>query len=190
MAAARDTRLLVPDAPLMAAGLRHVAWITADGEIEELDHRRAAARLAAGSARPVLCHAPAIARRLGIGGFAALDLLELFAFVRPARFCLPTPRGLAAALELAPPQGLVGEARALGAVMHKLLSALAQADGDGQAAAIAGSMAGGGWGWGPAVLAALGLDLDEGPVPGSVSGLDVWRRLTEWTEQAPSPPAG
>jgi ATP-dependent DNA helicase DinG len=192
MAAARDTRLLVPDAPLMAAGLRHVAWITADGEIEELDHRRAAARLAAGSggAPPVLCHAPAIARRLGIGAFAALDLLELFAFVRPARFCLPTPRGLAVALELAPPQGLIGEARALGAAMHKLLSALAEGDDEGQAAAIARSMAGGRWGWGPAVLAALGLEVDATPAPGSASGLDVWRRLTEWTEQAPSPPAG
>jgi len=51
-------------------------------------------------------------------------------------------------------------------------------------------MAGGGWDWGPAVLAALGVGVDEAPVPGSVSGLDVWRRLSEWTEQAPSPPAG
>ena len=44
---------------------------------------------------PMLCHAPATARRLDIPPFPALDLLELFAFVHPARFCVPTPGGLA-----------------------------------------------------------------------------------------------
>ncbi|HJU28199.1 MAG TPA: hypothetical protein VJ718_03455, partial [Candidatus Binataceae bacterium] len=52
---------------------------------------------------PMVCHAPAVARRLEMASFAALDLLELFAFVRPAQFCVPTPRGLTAALGLAPP---------------------------------------------------------------------------------------
>ena len=54
----------------------------------------------------MVCHARATARRLDIAGFAALDLLELFAFVRPARFCVPTPRGLAVALGLAAPESL------------------------------------------------------------------------------------
>ncbi|MFQ5954526.1 MAG: ATP-dependent DNA helicase, partial [Kiloniellales bacterium] len=135
-------------------------------------------------------HAPAVARRLGIDRFAALDLLELYAFVRPAGFCLPTPRGLAAALDLEPPQTLVDEAQALGAVMRALLSELTERDDDRQAPAIAQSMARGGWGWGPAVLAALGLDANEAKLKGPMAGLDVWRRLTQWSELAPSPPPG
>ena len=52
----------------------------------------------------MVCHARATARRLDLPGFAALDLLELFAFVHPARFCVPTPRGLAEGLGLPPPR--------------------------------------------------------------------------------------
>ena len=41
-----------------------------------------------------------MARRIRIDPFPALDLLELFAFVYPARFCIPTPGGLAQELGL------------------------------------------------------------------------------------------
>jgi ATP-dependent DNA helicase DinG len=111
------SRLPLADAPLVAAGLRAVAWVSSDGEVEALDHRAAAARLAGRPERrtpPVLCHRPAIARRLGVDRFPALDLLELYAFVRPARFCLPTPRGLAAALGLPRPGDLVAARGAAG----------------------------------------------------------------------------
>jgi ATP-dependent DNA helicase DinG len=40
------------------------------------------------------------------------------------------------------------------------------------------------------VLAALGLDPREAPMRGAVAGLDVWRRLLEWSEYAPPPPPG
>ena len=53
---------------------------------------------------PLLVHAPATLRRLGLRGDAGLDLLELFAFVLPARAAAPTPRGLALALDLDPPR--------------------------------------------------------------------------------------
>jgi ATP-dependent DNA helicase DinG len=59
----------------------------------------------------MVCHAPATARRLNTSPFRALDLLELFAFVRPATFCRPTPSGLADALELGAPAGIDDEAR-------------------------------------------------------------------------------
>ena len=59
-------------------------WLSPDGEIEALSPDEAKARLAAETA--MVCHARATARRLDIAAFAALDLLELFAFVRPARF--------------------------------------------------------------------------------------------------------
>lgn len=51
----------------------------------------------------VMLNAPLIAARLGLSELSGLDLLELFAFVHPARFCVPTPAGLARALGLEPP---------------------------------------------------------------------------------------
>ncbi len=54
----------------------------------------------------IVCHGPATARRLGIGPFAALDILELFAFTRPAVPCLPTVGGIADALGFARPETL------------------------------------------------------------------------------------
>ncbi|MEM6475858.1 MAG: ATP-dependent DNA helicase [Pseudomonadota bacterium] len=60
----------------------------------------------AASDTPVLIvNAPLIANRLGYPDLSGLDLLELFAFVHPARFCVPTPRGLAQALEMEEPEG-------------------------------------------------------------------------------------
>src|SRR5207248_1054834 len=69
---------------------------------------RARARLdpIEGGETPMVCHARAVARRLDIAGFGGFDLLELFAFVRPAKFCVPTPRGLAAALGLVLPRDM------------------------------------------------------------------------------------
>jgi len=52
---------------------------------------------------PMVCHAPATFRRLRSRTAPAFDLLELYAFTRPASFCLPTAAGLAAALGLALP---------------------------------------------------------------------------------------
>jgi ATP-dependent DNA helicase DinG len=51
----------------------------------------------------ILLNAPLVAARLGYPELSGLDLLELFAFVHPARFAVPTPKGLARAIGLAPP---------------------------------------------------------------------------------------
>src|SRR5690606_8733186 len=99
------------------------AFVAADGEVVETVLSDAARW--ARAAPPLVCHAPAVARRLGVERFPAFDLLELFAFVRPARFCLPTPRGLARALDLPVPDGLAGEAVALQRAARALLAELA-----------------------------------------------------------------
>ncbi|MGH6961521.1 MAG: ATP-dependent DNA helicase, partial [Dongiaceae bacterium] len=98
----------LPNAPVLVAGLREAAWLAPSGEFKRVSHKEAAAWV--GSRPPLLCHAPATARRLGIERFPAFDLLELFAFARPAQFSLPTPRGLAMVLELPQPADLDDEA--------------------------------------------------------------------------------
>ncbi|ANY21229.1 putative ATP-dependent helicase DinG [Tsuneonella dongtanensis] len=51
----------------------------------------------------LLLNAPLVANRLGYPDLSGLDLLELFAFVHPARFAVPTPKGLAHALGIEEP---------------------------------------------------------------------------------------
>lgn len=52
----------------------------------------------------LMVNAPLVASRLGYPDLSGLDLLELFAFIHPARFVVPTPKGLAHALGLPEPE--------------------------------------------------------------------------------------
>ncbi len=190
MTQAAAAAMALEQAPSLVAGLSRACWLAPTGEAARLPHEEAARRAAASP--PLVCHAAALARRLGVRPFAAYDLLELHAFVRPTRFCLPTPRGLARAMGLAPPEGLEAEAAALGAAAAALLAELAawERPAKDAAAPVAASMAG--WPWGPMVLAALGraelaAAARNAPAGG---GLAVWRRLPKWSELAPEPPPG
>ncbi len=181
----RGGHILVPRAPALVAGFREVVWLSPDGEIEALSAEEAKTRIARETA--MVCHARATARRLDIAGFAALDLLELFAFVRPARFCVPTPRGLAAALGLTIPENMAEACVALTTAARALLQELGQ-ETDPNARAIAETAERAGWPWGPAVLAAL--PLSDASAQRRAVGLRAWQALDEWQERAPPPPPG
>ncbi len=180
-------RLVLPDVPALVAGVGRAVLLTTDGEIETLS-AAAAARAVQGAA-PMLVHAPATARRLGLQGLSdAHDLLELFAFCRPAESCAPTPRGLALALDLPQPRDEAAAAALLPEIATTLLRHLA----DGRehprnrdAAGLAARMGEAGWPWAESVLAALG---DPKAKP-DARAYKVWRRLPEWEEAAPPPPA-
>ena len=60
--------------------------------------------MAAADTPLLMLNAPLVATRLGYPDLSGLDLLELFAFVHPARFMVPTPKGLAHALGFAEPE--------------------------------------------------------------------------------------
>src|SRR5688572_5373329 len=94
----------------MAASLPHPSlhathagiWIGhADGSVEPVGRGQAIARAA--ETPMIMLNAPLVGNRLGYPDLSGLDLLELFAFVHPARFAVPTPKGLADALGLVPP---------------------------------------------------------------------------------------
>ncbi len=184
----RSSLLRFPDAPAVVAGAVDCLWLTADGEMLRLRHADAALR--ARATPPILCHAPATARRLGTDRFPAYDVLELFAFVRPARFCLPTARGIADALALGSARTPASEVSSLPRAAEHLLRELADADIDNDAIGIARIMTRGGWPWGRFVLAALGDDPHAYKTDLSTAALGVWRRLGEWSDFAPDPPAG
>ena len=185
------SHIILPHAPVLVTGARGAVVLDPDGEFRRLSLAQAG-RFARNES-PLICHGPAVAARLGLDDFLCLDILELFAFVRPARFCLPTPRGVAEALGLPRPADPEDEAEALLSATRRLLEELARttaADKASRAAdtrGLAWMMARGGWGWGNAVLAALGVTGDAGRGGGAAR---VWERLPEWTEYAPEPPAG
>ena len=178
-----------PRPPVLIAGMRRALMLGADGAARMMSHGEAIEAVAAG-ARPIVCHLPSVARRLGTGPFPTYDILELFAFVRPARFCLPTIGGIADALALDRPRGPEAEARLLGDAAAALLGELGGLEGAAQraAAATAHTMAAAGWPWGDGVLAALAGASGHAGYQGA--GLDVWRTLPDWAEHAPEPPPG
>ncbi|MGQ0558785.1 MAG: ATP-dependent DNA helicase, partial [Sphingosinicella sp.] len=77
-------------------------WIAeADGRVVTASRGEAIARAA--DTPTILLNAPLTGNRIGYPDLSGLDLLELFAFVHPARFTVPTPNGLAQALGLEAP---------------------------------------------------------------------------------------
>ncbi|MBX9576811.1 MAG: ATP-dependent DNA helicase [Caulobacteraceae bacterium] len=145
---------------------------------------------------PVLvCHASLTARRLGIAppprSRDLLDVLELFAFVRPARFCAPSPTGLALATGQAEPKGAEAQAMALREAARLLLEEMTEAAWPGRedAVTLAETLNRTGWAWGERVLEALHAQPVRERRQRS-SGLDAWSRLPEWEDEAPRGEAG
>ena len=174
-----------PLAPALVAGHGRASILTLDGELLTGAPHAIGALL--GGDAPLLVHAPATLRRLGLRSRPVFDLLELFAFVRPACAAAPTARGLALALDIAPPHGMEQAAALLPAIAAALLARLAggrSTPANRDAAALAARMGECGWGWAPYVTAALG---DPAARPASAA-MRVWRRLPEWEDEAPPPP--
>jgi ATP-dependent DNA helicase DinG len=157
------------------------AWSLPSGEARAVFQR----------SQVIIAHAALTARRLSLPipsrKADLLDALELYAFVRPASFCAPSATGLARALGLAEPKGMVDQAQTLRVAAQALLEELAERPTPSreEALAIAQTLAKAGWAWGPWAEAALNrTPPDMRRHRGS--GLDVWTRLPEWEDEAPS----
>ncbi|WP_419826704.1 ATP-dependent DNA helicase [Sphingomonas sp.] len=155
-------------------------WLTTrDGRVASLARGEAVALAAE---RPLLLlNAPLTGQRLGHAELSGLDLLELFAFVRPARFAVPTPAGLARALGLAPPVDDAQAGATLIACADALLATLG-APWEERAGAWdrANALARLRWPWAQHVLARM--------VPPERPERGLFAGLSEWEEAPPSPP--
>ena len=164
-------------------------WISTEGEICQLDRLSIAAELALGPV--LLCHRRWSEARAGVEISNYLDIMELYAFVRPARFALPTPTGLAQQLGLARPQSGEDMASLLPQIAFLLLDELAAQPTKEQkeAAEITDMMAAGGWAWGPFILAHLGVAPSPAAPPDGRQAA-IWHRLADYTDYAPQTEPG
>ncbi len=166
--------LLVPALHASHAGV----WIAdPSGEVRRVDRAEAIGR--AGDTPLILLNAPLVAERLRVSELSGLDLLELFAFVHPAAFAVPTPAGLARALGVAPPEREADAARTLLVLAERMLARMMEAGWDRRdgAHASAAALARARWPWAGAVTARL--------LPPASHERSVFLKLPEWEEQPP-----
>jgi len=155
-------------------------WIAApEGEVRAVGRGEAIARAA--ETPMIMLNGPLVGQRLGYPDLSGLDLLELFAFVYPARFAVPTPKGMAQALGLAPQQNDGEAAQFLLRAASALLERMEQADWPEREGAWASAQAlyRLRWSWAPAIADRLRRpDRDE---------RWLFSRLLEWEETPPRP---
>jgi ATP-dependent DNA helicase DinG len=154
-------------------------WIaTPDGESRAIG-RGEAIRIAADTPTIVL-NAPLVGQRLGYADLSGLDVLELFAFLRPAQFMVPTPKGLARVAGISPPERDEEVAAFLREATESLLSLL---DGDWPeregAWHAAQSLARLRWPWAPPVTQRLNRP--------EAAERWLFSRLPEWEDAPPRP---
>ena len=168
--------------PLPALHATHAGiWLaSADGEVREASRGEAIARAA--ETPHIILNAPLVGQRLGYPDLSGLDLLELFAFVHPARFAVPTVAGLSRALGLEPPGSEAEATSALRNIADRLIAVLGEQDWREREGAWTSNatLHRLGWGWSPLVGARL-----ERPERGERI---LFSRLKQWEESAERPP--
>ena len=169
--------LLLPALHATHAGI----WIASgQGEIREASRGEAIARAA--ETPHIILNAPLLGQRLGYPELSGLDLLELFAFIHPARFAVPTAAGLSCTVGLEPPKSEPEAAVALQQIANCLLAVLddgnwREREGAWTSNATLHRL---GWGWAPLIGARL-----ERPERGERM---LFSRLKQWEEVAERPP--
>ncbi|HWA02221.1 MAG TPA: ATP-dependent DNA helicase [Rhizomicrobium sp.] len=142
------------------------------------------ARLLFRTGEVMVAHAAFVAGRLKTPPAAALfDVLELFAFARPGQPCVPGALGLALSLGLDPPRTPEASARVLRDAAERLICELGNPDEKARAAIrpLAETMERAGWRWSPLILEEIGRSTQK---LSPIAGLDVWRGLPQWEDDA------
>jgi ATP-dependent DNA helicase DinG len=188
--AKQDAPIALPALPVLCAGAGRFSLISVEGEIEIFAGAPQAKSALKSENAVLVCHAPYTRARLDLDALPCLDVMELYAFAHPARFCVPTPAGLAKALGQDVPDTLEDMPLSLIQSARFLLDDLSRHSKKDALLAIAQVMGlhGKGWGWTPFVIAALGGTYDPSAQLASRSMLGVWKDLPEWGEDPPTPP--
>ncbi len=176
----------VPDLqsiPALVATFRRAVIAHGDGRFEQPSAEQALQ--AAARTSHLTAHTGLTLRRLGRVRNDPLatqfDVLELFAFVRPAQPIAPSVTALARALGLPLPVSLPEQGNTLREAARLLLDEAPDLRDHASAARVAAAMGLSRWAWAPLLLARLD---PEGRLRAHPS-LDAWRALPEWEDAPP-----
>lgn len=175
--------------PVLCYGAGKFSYLNADGEILMLTPHQASNLKS--DAPALVCHAAYTHHKLGHDRLQMMDILELYAFVHPTRFCVPTPVGIAKALQLDIPEDISDYPMTLLECATTLFADLADKPNHDKLCDIAKVMGlnGKGWIWTPFIYLALSQKYDAAEmIISSRNALNVWAKLPEWAEDAPLPP--
>lgn len=191
-ASASRPEAILPNIPSLALSRSRAYVLESDGEIQEISLQQAGRKFHKKAA--ITCHGPYTSRRLDLRQWTAFDLLELFAFTYPGRFCVPTPLGILKATGwITHDKGINGEDIALGLyesaemIMRDLLAQPAE-----KILPVAEVMGlnGRGWPWTPYIFKSFGHSYDPKKPLIAKSALNIWKSLPEWSDGPPIPPSG
>lgn len=129
----------------------------------------------------LLVNAPLLGARLGHADLSGLDLLELFAFLFPARFAIPTVAGLARALDLPPPPADTDAAAFIPTLAAAMLDWTQRADWAEREGAWTslGQLERQRWSWAPLLRRRIAMP--------RTAERWLFSRLPQWEEQPPRP---
>ncbi|MBV7255667.1 ATP-dependent DNA helicase [Pacificimonas sp. WHA3] len=142
--------------PALAVALDGI-WVADANGTHRLE-RAEAVRLLTGTPA-IFVNAPVVAAKLGYGELNGFDLLELFAFARPAQFAVPTGAGLATAIG----EQVADEGPKAADMLRRIAARLlAEMEANEYAARpgawdTAQALSRSNWAWAPLVLKALGV---------------------------------
>jgi ATP-dependent DNA helicase DinG len=185
----------LPDLPhaALAATAIGVIITTSEGVSAEFSAAEGLRRLA--GEPHLVCHAPYTIERLALvaneprearraaSQMRHFDIAELFLFVRPAQFAVPTPKGIARALGIRASD----DGKALRLTAEILLKDLSRAEYPHrrEVMQLAGFLVRSNWPWARAAAAALGPSEGRRGAEVFATGLNVWDRLPEWEDDGP-----
>jgi len=172
----------MPSLAIPALHATHAGIWLASGDREVREASRGEAIARAAETPHIILNAPLVGQRLGYPELSGLDLLELFAFLHPARFAVPTAAGLSRTLGLDPPASEADAASVLKRIAEHLLGTLGderwrEREGAWTSNATLHRL---GWGWAPLIGARL-----ERPERGERM---LFSRLKQWEEAGDRPP--
>lgn len=168
--------------PAMHASHSAIWFAQAGCEAERISKGEAIGRAA--ETPVIMLNAPLLAQRLGYPELSGLDILELFAFVHPARFMVPTPMGLKRVLNLSGLKDEIPDSE-VPALLHAATERLLATLDDPQWSQREGAWSSGQalfrlrWPW--AGLINQHLDKPE------KAERWLFSKLPEWSDQAPRP---
>ena len=156
------------DGTTRAAGLEEARMLFRSGDVLLANAAFVAGRLRCAPAKPLF------------------DVLELFAFVRPAVPFVPSALGVARAVGLGVESVADSRVRPLREAADRLLEQLRELPESERVRLrpLAHLLAGAGWRWGPLVIDAIGgIEKPASPL----AALGAWQSLPEWEDEAPPP---